>query len=86
MEYYEKINYHNEVMSKFGETLQSIYINQISPFIKINPQNKFEYSLDLLKDNHAFNNAFHISLGYRIQSVKWLKIQKTQALKILKSL
>lgn len=86
MEYYEKINYHNEVMRKFGETLQSIYINQISPFIKINPQNKFEYSLDLLKDNHAFNNAFHISLGYRIQSVKWLKIQKTQALKILKSL
>tara|TARA_R110002072_G_scaffold43039_4_gene121134 strand:+ start:3625 stop:4143 length:519 start_codon:yes stop_codon:yes gene_type:complete len=27
MEYYEKINYHNEVMRKFGETLQSIYIS-----------------------------------------------------------
>ena len=47
----------NEVMRKFGETLQSIYINQISPFIKINPQNKFEYSLELLKDNHAFNKC-----------------------------
>ena len=85
MEYYEKINYHNEVMRKFGETLQSIYINQVSPYIKINPQNK-EYSLEILKDNYAFNNAFYISLGYRQQSVKWLKIQKTLALEILKNI
>ena len=85
MEYYEKINYHNEVMRKFGETLQLIYINQISPYIKINSQNR-EYSLELLKDNHAFNNAFYISLGYREQSIKWLKIQKNLALEILKNL
>ena len=85
MEYYEKINYHNEVMRKFGETLQLIYINQISPYIKINSQNR-EYSLELLKDNYAFNNAFYISLGYREQSIKWLKIQKTLALEILKNL
>ena len=85
MEYYEKINYHNEVMRKFGETLQLIYINQISPYIKINSQNR-EYSLGLLKDNYAFNNAFYISLGYREQSIKWLKIQKNLALEILKNL
>ena len=85
MEYYEKINYHNEVMRKFGETLQLIYINQVSPYIKINSQNR-EYSLELLKDNYAFNNAFYISLGYREQSIKWLKIQKNLALEILKNL
>ena len=85
MEYYEKINYHNEVMRKFGETLQLIYINQISPYIKINSQNR-EYSLELLKDNYAFNNAFYISLGYREQSIKWLKVQKNLALEILKNL
>ena len=63
MEYYEKINYHNQVMRMFGETLQLIYINQISPYIKINSKNR-EYSLELLKDNYAFNNAFYIYLGY----------------------
>ena len=66
-------------------TLQLIYINQISPYIKINSQNR-EYSLELLKDNYAFNNAFYISLGYREQSIKWLKIQKNLALEILKNL
>ena len=60
MEYYEKINYHNEVMRKFGETLQLIYINQVSPYIKINSQNR-EYSLELLKDNYAFNNVGYIA-------------------------
>ena len=52
-----------------------IYINQVSPYIKINSQNR-EYSLELLKDNYAFNNAFYISLGYRAAICKMVKNSK----------
>ena len=62
-EYYEKINFHKAVMSKFGETLQLVYVSQISPFIKFRYKNRFEYSLKLIKNNNAFNNALISSLG-----------------------
>ena len=82
-EYYEKINFHKAVMSKFGETLQLVYVSQISPFIKFRYKNRFEYSLKLIKNNNAFNNALISSLGKRIQSIKWLEEEKKDAIKLL---
>jgi hypothetical protein len=84
LEYYEKINYYKEVMSKFGETLQLIYVSQITPFIKFRYKNGFEYSLKLIKNNNAFNNALISSLGKRSQSIKWLENQKKEAIQLLK--
>jgi hypothetical protein len=83
LEYYEKINYYKEVMSKFGETLQLIYVSQITPFIKFRYKNGFEYSLKLIKNNNAFNNALISSLGRRSQSIKWLENQKKDAIQLL---
>jgi hypothetical protein len=83
-EYYEKINYYKEVMSKFGETLQLIYVSQITPFIKFRYKNGFEYSLKLIKNNNAFKNALISSLGKRSQSIKWLENQKKEAIQLLK--
>ena len=82
-EYYEKINFHKAVMSKFGETLQLVYVSQISPFIKFRYKNRFEYSLKLIKNNNAFNNALISSIGKRIQSIKWLEEEKKDAIKLL---
>ena len=82
-EYYEKTNFHKAVMSKFGETLQLIYVSQISPFIKFRYKNGFEYSLKLIKNNNAFNNALISSLDKRIQSIKWLEEEKKDAIKLL---
>ena len=82
-EYYEKINFHKAVMSKFGETLQLIYVSQISPFIKLRYKNGFEYSLKLIKNNNAFNNALISSLDKRIQSIKWLEEEQKDAIKLL---
>jgi hypothetical protein len=82
-EYYEKINFHKAVMSKFGETLQLIYVSQISPFIKLRYKNGFEYSLKLIKNNNAFNNALIISLDTRIQSIKWLEEEQKDAIKLV---
>jgi len=82
-EYYEKINFHKAVMSKFGETLQLVYVSQITPFIKFRYKNGFEYSLKLIKNNNAFNNALISSIGKRIQSIKWLEEEKKDAIKLL---
>jgi hypothetical protein len=82
-EYYEKINFHKAVMSKFGETLQLIYVSQISPFIKFRYKNDFEYSLKLIKNNNAFNNALIISLNTRSRSIEWLENQKIEATQLL---
>ena len=82
-EYYEKINFHKAVMSKFGETLQLIYVSQISPFIKLRYKNGFEYSLKLIKNNNAFNNALISSLDKRIQSIKWLEEEQKDAIKLV---
>jgi hypothetical protein len=86
LEYYEKIDYHKEVMTKFGETLQLMYLTQISPFVKFRHNNKAEYSLKALKGNNAFNNAFHISLGSRRQSIRWLEDQKGEAIELLNTI
>ena len=82
-EYYEKINFHKAVMSKFGETLQLVYVSQITPFIKFRYKNGFEYSLKLIKNNNAFNNALISSIDKRIQSIKWLEEEKKDAIKLL---
>ena len=36
LKYYETIKYTAEVQTKFGETLQVLYVNQISPLVKFN--------------------------------------------------
>jgi hypothetical protein len=83
IEYYEEINYHKEVMKKFGESLQSVYLNQIIPYIRLNPNKTIDYSLNTLKNNNSFRNAFYISTGYRNQSIMWLERQKNKAISLL---
>ena len=83
IEYYGEVDYYNDVMKKFGESLQSVYLNQIIPFIRLNSNNSIEYSLSSLKNNNSFRNAFFISAGYRNQSIKWLEEQKNKAINLL---
>jgi len=83
IEYYGEVDYYNEVMKKFGESLQSVYLNQIIPYIRINSNNSIEYSLSSLKRNNSFRNAFFISVAYRNQSIKFLEEQKNKAINLL---
>ena len=73
-------------MKKFGESLQSVYLNQIIPYISLNSNNSIEYSLNSLNNNNSFRNAFYISVGYRNQSIKWLEVQKNKAINLLKKI
>ena len=83
IEYYGEVDYYNEVMKKFGESLQKVYLNQIIPYIRINSNNSIEYSLSSLKKNNSFRNAFFISVAYRNQSIKFLEEQKNKAINLL---
>ena len=83
IEYYGEVDYYNDVMKKFGESLQSVYLNQIIPYIRLNSNNSIEYSLNSLNNNNSFRNAFYISVGYRNQSIKWLEEQKNKAINLL---
>ena len=83
IEYYGEVDYYNEVMKKFGESLQKVYLNQIIPYIRINSNNSIEYSLSSLKKNNSFRNAFFISGAYRNQSIKFLEEQKNKAINLL---
>ena len=50
LEYYEKTSYFKEVQTKFGETLQLLYVNSVSPLVRVNShsQEEMQYSIKKL--------------------------------------
>ena len=85
LEYYELTNYHKEVQTKFGETLQRIYTDQISPLVRFNHSSSdlVDFSLRKLQSSNTFNNAIDLSIGYRNQSILFLETQKKMASELL---
>lgn len=85
LEYYELTNYHKEVQTKFGETLQRLYTDQISPMVRFNHSSNdlVDFSLKKLQSSNTFNNALDLSIGYRTQSILFLETQKQMASELL---
>jgi hypothetical protein len=85
LEYYELTNYHKEVQTKFGETLQRIYTDQISPLVRFKHSSSdlVDFSLRKLQSSNTFNNAIDLSIGYRNQSILFLETQKKMASELL---
>ena len=85
LEYYELTNYHKEVQTKFGETLQRLYTDQISPLVRVNHSSYdlVDFSLKKLQSSNTFNNALDLSIGYRTQSILFLETQKQMASELL---
>jgi len=85
LEYYELTNYHKEVQTKFGETLQRLYTDQISPLVRFNHSSNdiADFSLKKLQSSNTFNNALDLSIGYRNQAILFLKTQKQMANELL---
>jgi len=85
LEYYELTNYHKEVQTKFGETLQRLYTDQISPLVRFNHSSNdlVDFSLRKLQSSNTFNNALDLSIGYRNQSILFLETQKKIASELL---
>ena len=85
LKYYETIKYTAEVQTKFGETLQVLYVNQISPLVKFNYLlgKSIEFSLKEIQSSPLFINALDLSFGYRKQALLFLKEQKEMAEKLM---
>jgi len=85
LEYYELTSYHKEVQTKFGETLQRLYTDQISPLVRFNQSSNTtkEYSLKKLQMSNTFNNALDLSIGYRNQAILFLQNQNEMAKKLI---
>ena len=85
LEYYELTNYHKEVQTKFGETLQRLYTDQISPLVRFKHSSNdlVDFSLKKLQSSNTFNNALDLSIGYRTQSILFLETQKQMASELL---
>jgi len=85
LEYYELTNYHKEVQTKFGETLQRIYTDQISPLVRFKHSSSdlVDFSLRKLQSSNTFNNAIDLFIGYRNQSILFLETQKKMASELL---
>ena len=85
LEYYELTNYHKQVQTKFGETLQRLYTDQISPLVRFNHSSNdlVDFSLKKLQSSNTFNNALDLSIGYRTQSILFLETQKQMASELL---
>lgn len=85
LEYYELTSYHKEVQTKFGETLQRLYTDQISPLVRFKHSSNdlVDFSLKKLQSSNTFNNALDLSIGYRTQSILFLETQKQMASELL---
>jgi hypothetical protein len=85
LEYYELTNYHKEVQTKFGETLQRLYTDQISPLVRFNNSSNdiADFSPKKLQSSNTFNNALDLSIGYRNQAILFLKTQRQMANELL---
>ena len=85
LKYYETIKYTAEVQTKFGETLQVLYVNQISTLVKFNYLlgKSIEFSLKEIQSSPLFINALDLSFGYRKQALLFLKEQKEMAEKLM---
>ena len=86
LEYYEKTSYFKEVQTKFGETLQLLYVNSVSPLVRINShsQQEMQYSIKKLNASNNFHNAFDLSIGYRDTSINFLNEQKDMVVNLIK--
>lgn len=82
LSYYETIQFNNEVQTKFGEILQQISMNHISPIYRFGLDNDMKQ----LRQSVAFMNSFEKSIAYRTQAIKFLNTEKELAEELLDKL
>jgi len=82
-DYYETTKYNIEVQTKFGETLQQVFINHVSPNFSFDVDENQDYDLKKLRENRPFSNALQLSINYRNQALLFLNDQKDMAINII---
>ena len=85
IKYFEVTKYNQEVQTKFGVSLQNIYVENIMPYIKLYPKSTASDNYDLKKLNkdYRIRNSFEMSILYRNVAFQHLNAQRNMATELL---
>ena len=85
--YLENTHHSNNILSKLGESLQAISIQDVGPFIVYNyldgSNKKVEFDFKVVKTNNRIKNALNKSLYYRRVSLSQIENQHNDAIDLL---
>jgi len=87
LEYIENTKSNNDIISKFGETLQTIVIHDVHPLVDLNYQDisgkMVDFDFEKISDTRLIKNALKKSIYFRNVYVFWINRQIEQAEKLL---
>ncbi|HSH20362.1 MAG TPA: DUF6090 family protein [Draconibacterium sp.] len=87
LEYIEKTKSNNDIISKFGETLQTIVIQDVHPLVDLNYQDisgeMINFDFEKIRNNRLIKNALKKSIFFRNVYINWINGQIEQAEKLL---
>ena len=85
IKYFEVTKYNQEAQTKFGVSLQNIFIENIMPYIKLYPESTASdnYDLKKLKRDYRIRNSFEMSILYRNVAFEQLNAQRNMAIELL---
>jgi len=91
LNYLENTISHNNIISKLGESLQTIAIQDLSPHFDFTTQLMslednsliYDFEFNEIRNNRLIKNAVNKSLFYRTTYIKWSQEQKDSAAKLL---
>jgi hypothetical protein len=85
-QYLEYIKSTNDIVTKFGETLQLIVMNDVHPNVDLDftgRVGKVNFNIEELRNNRLVKNAIHKSIRYRDTYIFTMNEQKVKAVEIL---
>ena len=87
LNYIEKTKSHNDIISKLGESLQFIVLQDMYPKVDLNYVNdtakSIYFEIEELKNDRSFKNAINRSISYRDTSIEFMMHQKGKANELL---
>ena len=85
IKYFEVTKYNQEAQTKFGVSLQNIFIENIMPYIKLYPKSTASdnYDLKKFKKDYRIRNSFEMSILYRNVAFEQLNAQRNMAIELL---
>ena len=86
-QYIENIKSNNDIVSKLGESLQFVVLQDLYPKVDLDyagiTANQIHFDLEKLRNDRLFKNAINRSIGYRDVSISFMNQQKEQAIELL---
>ena len=87
LNYIGKTKSNNDIISKLGESLQSIALQDMHPKVDLNYSDRSSQSVQFdiaeLRNDREFKNALNRSFAYRNTSIEFMKQQKVKATELL---